>query len=189
MADAPGTTAPPPSTTEAPPAAAPPQEPTTDQQQPATGDELGEAGKKALEAERARAKEADKRARAAERELETHRQASMTESEKAVAEAEKRGEAKATEKLAQRLVRSDFVAAAARVNPEFDAAAVLDDLNLAKFVGEDGEPDAAAITKAVERLVPAAAGFRPPSFDGGARTTAPAPAGMNGLIRKAAGRA
>lgn len=153
-----------------------------DQQSPATGDDLGEPGKKALESERTRAKDAEKRAKTAERELEQHRQASMSESEKAVAEAEKRGEQKAAQQWSQRLVRSDFVAAASRRNPEFDAASVLDDLNLSRFVGDDGEPDGKAIAAAVDRLVPAAGG-RTPSFDGGARTTAPASAGMNSLIR------
>lgn len=161
---------------------------TTEPQAPAT-DVLGEAGQKALESERAARKEAEKQAKQFQRELEQVRQASMSEAEKAVAEAEKRGAATATATFAERLVRSDFTAAAARVNPEFDAAAVLDDLNLAKFVGEDGEPDAAAIQKAVERLVPPSGAPRPPSFDGGARTTAPASTGMNGLIRQAAGRA
>jgi hypothetical protein len=186
MAEAPAA----PAGTAAPSTDPAPAEPTgVQQQEPATGDELGDAGKKALEAERTRAKDAERRAKAAERELEQHRQASMSEAEKAVAEAEKRGAATATAQMAQRLVRSDFIAAASRINPEYDAAAVLDDLNLAKFVGEDGEPDQAAISKAVERLVPPAGTPRLPSFDGGARTTAPASVGMYGLIRKAAGRA
>lgn len=164
----------------------PPQQPAQNtQQQPATGDEpLGEAGTKALQAERARAAEAEKRAKQFERELEQVRTANLSEAEKAVAEAEKRGEQKAAQQWSQRLVRSDFVAAASRRNPEFDASAVLDDLNLSRFVGEDGEPDAKAIAAAVERLVPESSGApRPPSFDGGARTTAPASTGMNGLIR------
>ena len=177
-----------PTATPTEPAAATEPTPTAVETPPATGDELGEAGKKALEAERARAKEFEKQAKQFQKELEQHKQASMSEAEKAVAEAEKRGAATATQTFGQRLVRSDFIAAAARINPEFDSAAVLEDLNLAKFVGEDGEPDAKAIQQAVERLVPPA-GNRVPSFDGGARSTAPASAGMNGLIRKAVGRA
>lgn len=177
MPEAPEPTEP---TTPAPPAASAPTDP------PATDEPLGDAGKKALDAERARAADAEKRAKAAERELEKHRQESMTESEKAVAEAEKRGETKATERMAQRLVRADFVAAASRRNAQFDAAAVLDDLNLARLVGEDGEPDAKAIAAAVDRLVPA--GAQSPSFDGGVRPNTPPAVGMSGLIRKAAGR-
>jgi hypothetical protein len=80
-------------------------------------------------------------------ELEKQRKASMSEAEKAVAEAEQRGRLAATTEFGQRLVRSDFVAAAARRNPEFDAASVLDDLNLARFVTDDGEPNADAISQ------------------------------------------
>lgn len=179
-----------PTTTAPSPDPAATTEPTsTTEQPPATGDELGDAGKKALEAERTRAKEFEKQAKQLQRELDQQRQASMTEAEKAVAEAEKRGAATASKTFGERLVRSDFTAAAARINPEFDVSAVLDDLNLTKFIGDDGEPESEAIKKAVERLVPPAGGPRPPSFDGGARTTAPAPTGMNQLIRKAAGRA
>jgi len=130
-------------------------------------------------------------AKAAAVELDKVRSASLSEAEKAVAEAEKRGRSAAATEFGQRLVRSDFVAAAARRNAEFDAAAVLDDLNLARFVGEDGEPDTAAIGKAVERLVPelSAGSPRPPSFDGGARTTPPPAVDMNTALRRAAGRA
>jgi hypothetical protein len=125
--------------------------------------------------------------RDAARELEKQRQASMTEAERAVAEAETRGRTAAASQFGQRLVRSEFTAAAARVNAEFDVTTVLDDLNLTKFVGEDGEPDSKAIQKAAERLIPA--GNRAPSFDGGPRTQAPAAFDFNQQIRKAAGRA
>lgn len=179
-----------PTATPTEPAATPePTSTTSAEPQTSATDDLGDAGKKALDAERARAKEFEKQAKQFQRELEQHKQASMSEAEKAVAEAEKRGAATATKTLGERLVRSDFTAAAARINPEFDVTEVLDDLNLTKFVGEDGEPDTEAIKKAAERLVPPSGGPRPPSFDGGARTTAPAPVGMNQLIRKAVGRA
>ena len=131
---------------------------------PATGeDDLGDAGKKALDAERARAKEAEKRAKQLERELAQVRTANLSDAEKAVAEAEQRGAQKAAEQWSQRLVRADFVAAASKRNPDFDAASVLDDLNLSRFVGDDGEPDAAAIAAAVERLIPS--GTRRPRGD------------------------
>jgi len=126
-------------------------------------------------------------ARQAATELEKQRKASMTEAEKAVAEAEQRGRLAATTEFGQRLVRSDFVAAAARRNPEFDAASVLDDLNLARFVTEDGEPDAQAITAAVERLIPATNGPRFGNADQGPRTTSTVP-DFNQELRRAAGR-
>ena len=121
-------------------------------------------------------------------ELEKFKQQSMTDAERAVAEAEKRGAQQAAQQWSHRLVKSDFIAAASKRNPEFDASAVLDDLNLSRFVGEDGEPDAKAIAAAVERLVPAPNGM--PSFDGGTRTPAPSSGSdMTALIRKATGRA
>jgi hypothetical protein len=126
---------------------------------------------------------------AAAKDQERQRLAAMTEAERAVAEAEARGRTSALTDFGQRLARSDFVAAAARRNPAWDASAVLDDLNLARYVGEDGEPDSKAIEKAVERLVPEATSTGPPSMDLGAKPPANAPFSMSQQIRKAAGRA
>lgn len=121
-------------------------------------------------------------------ELEKIRQSSMSETEKAAAEAEARGRAAATTEFGQRLATSRFDALASKRNPSFDTSAFLEIVDLKKFVGDDGEPDEKAIAAAVEKHVPAAeAGV--PSFDGGTRTTTSAPTGMNGLIRKATGRA
>jgi hypothetical protein len=125
---------------------------------------------------------------AAAKEMEKQRQASMTEAEKAVAEAETRGRQSATADYGKRLARTEFDALAARRNPDFDTSSALEWIDLARFVGDDGDPDAKAITAAVERLVPEPAGG-PPSLDLGSRTTAPAPQGMSQIIRKAAGRA
>ena len=115
-----------------------------------------------------------------EREMEQQRTASMSEAEKAVAEAEARGRAAATSVFAQRLARSEFAAAAARRNPGYEVA--YEYVNLAGMVTDDGEPDVKAITKAVERLVPAPQAG-PPSFDGGPRTTSSAAPSMDALIR------
>ena len=148
---------------------------------------LGDAGKQALDRMKAERNEAKQRAKELEKELDKVRKSSMSEAEKAVAEAEARGRAEAATQFGTRLVRSEFVAAAAKRNATFDASAVLDDLNLAKFVNDDGDPDQKAIAAAVNRLVPDASG--PPSFEGGARTSPPPASGMNDFIRKAAGRA
>lgn len=156
--------------------------------EPSATDDLGDPGKKALEAERTARKEAEKARKALERELEAVRTANLSEAEKAVAEAEKRGRTAARTEYGQRLVRSDFVAAAARRNPEYDAASVLDDLNLARFLTEDGEPDTEAIAKAVERLVPTTAGPRFGSADQGPRGGSTTP-DFNQQLRRAAGRA
>lgn len=142
---------------------------------PTTDDQLGDGGKKALDAERDARKASDKRAKDLERELETFRKSSMTAAEVAVAEAKAAGRAEVSVEYGTRLARADFIAQAARRNPGFDAATILDDLNLARFVGDDGEPDIKAITGAVERLVPVSDGQPAPipSLDLGTRGAAP----------------
>jgi len=121
---------------------------------------------------------------AAVKELEQLKAANLTETEKAVAEAERRGHAAATTAGASRLARAELRAAAAG---QVDKAAMdgfLEYADLAKFVGDDGEPD----TKAIERAVKALAGEpKTTNFDGGARRTAEKPTDMNQLIRAKAG--
>ena len=112
--------------------------------------------------------------------------AAMSDQERAVAEAEQRGAQSAAVKAGARLVKAEFRAAAAgRV--ETDAlAAYLEDVDLSKFLGEDGEPD----TKAIEARIGRLGGTQKRTdFDGGARTPADKPADMNQLIRRAAGHA
>jgi hypothetical protein len=125
----------------------------------------------------------------AARDFEQQRKAAMTEAERAVVEAEERGRMSAVSTYGQRLARTEFIAEAARRNPAFDATSILDDLNLARYIGEDGEPDSKAIAKAAQRLIPEANNTpQPPSFDGGSRQAAPAGSSMTDLIRQAAGR-
>lgn len=119
------------------------------------------------------------------KELEKVRQSSMSEAEKQVAEAEARGRAAASADFGKRLATSEIRAAAA--DAQADLTGVFDYLDLSRFVGDDGEPDEKAIKAFVGGLPKKDAG--PPSFDGGTRTTAPAPVGMSQIIRKAAGRA
>ena len=121
----------------------------------------------------------------AKTELEKQRQAAMTDAERAVAEAEAKGRTVAASEFGKRLATSEIKAAAA--DAQADLAGVFDYLDLTRFVGEDGEPDEKAIKAFVEGLPKKDPGT--PSFDGGTRTAPAAPAGMNGLIRKAAGRA
>lgn len=122
------------------------------------------------------------------KEFEKQQQAAMTDAERAVAEAEARGRTAATTEFGKKLAQTQFDALAGRRNPDFDTAKALEFVDLSKFLGEDGEPNAEAITAAVERLVPAAPEVTP-SFDGGTRAPAPAQQGMSQIIRKAAGRA
>jgi hypothetical protein len=156
---------------------------TTDQ---SATDDLGDTGKKALDNERAARKESDRKFKVLEKEMEKVRSASMSEAEKAISEAEARGLKTGRAEGGTRLARTEFDALAGRRNPDFDTASALEYIDLSRFVGEDGEPDATAIKAAVERLVPVPAGG-PPSFDGGARTSASAKGDMNKIIRQAAG--
>jgi hypothetical protein len=132
-----------------------------------------------------RAKDNQKAAKA----LEDQRKASMTETERAVAEAEERGATRIRQEYGQRLAQTEFRAAAAARDPEYDVAKALKYVNLSAFVGEDGEPDAKAIAAAVADLIPERGNPSPPSFDGGTRQSAPSGSSMNQLLRQAAGRA
>lgn len=121
----------------------------------------------------------------AKTELEKQRQAAMTDAERAIAEAETKGRTAATSEFGKRLATSEIRASAADAGA--DLAGVFDYLDLARFVGDDGEPDDKAIKAFVGGLPKKDPGA--PSFDGGTRTPPPAQQGMSGLIRKAAGRA
>jgi hypothetical protein len=126
-------------------------------------------------------------AKAAASELEKQRQASMSEAERAVAEAEARGRTAATSEFGKELAQTQFDALAGRRNPDFDTAKALKRLDLASLLDENGRPDAKEIRAAVEDLVPEPSGGLP-SFDGGARNTAPA-TDFNQILRRAANRA
>ncbi len=122
------------------------------------------------------------------KEFDQQRKAAMTDAERAVTEAEERGRTAAVSDFGRRLARTEFDALAGRRNPDIDTASVLEYVDLARFVGDDGEPDTKAITAAVERLVPAAGNPPPPGMDLGARQTAPTGQDMSSILRRAAGR-
>lgn len=145
----------------------------------------------ALEKERADRKTFEKQARAnakAAQELERYKQESLSEQEKAIvkareeAAAQARGEVLST--VGQRLARAEIRAAAAGKVADIDG--LLEDLNLAKFLDENGEPDSKAIGEAVKRWAKVAPAEKTPPFNGGPRKTAEA-TDMNTLIRQKAG--
>lgn len=121
--------------------------------------------------------------RAAQAELEKVRQAGLSEQEKAIAAAKAEAAAEAARSAAPRLVRAEFRAAAAGQIDKQTLDAYLEDVDLTRFIGEDGEPDLKAIEARIKRL----GGGRQTDFDGGARTTAARGTDMNSLIRRAAG--
>lgn len=126
-----------------------------------------------------------KELRAVQAELEKVRQAGLSEQEKAVAAAKADGLAEATRSVGPRLVRAEFRAAAAGQVDQRTLDAYLEDADLVKFLGDDGEPDLKAITARIERL---GGGQKRTDFDGGARSPAPKGTDMNALIRRVAGR-
>jgi len=142
---------------------------------------LGDAGKKALDAMKAERNAASSRAKALEKEIGELRKSQMGEAERAVAEAEERGRTTALGNLGQRLVLSEFKAAAAGKGLPVDEW--LEDLNLSKYVGSDGEPDTKAIGTTVERFAALRGDRQVPSYDGGTRRAADKPVDMNAFIR------
>lgn len=126
-------------------------------------EQLGDGGKKALDAERARARNAEKQAKSLQKELDELRQASMSEQEKAVEAAKAAGRAEAVLESGKRLARAELRAQGSEKG--LDVTALIEDVDLSKFVGADGEPDEQAISKAVDRWAAMAPASQRPRGD------------------------
>jgi len=144
---------PPPSTP--PPAATPPPAPAEPPATSAAGDvELGEGGKKALEAERKARREAEARATRLDSELEKARTAQLGEQERAVEEARQAGRAEARGEANEVLLRAEATAkAAGKLRDPSDAPAMLG--NLDRFLDAAGNIDGDAMVAALDELVTA----------------------------------
>lgn len=186
------TEAPPQEGTETPPA---PQEGTETPPQEGNADELPQWARDALakanrEAANYRTK-AQANAQAA-RELEQVRQSSMTEQEKAVAQAKAEARTEALREAGGRLVAAEVRAAAAGRLDDKQLSTLLDGLNVAAFVSEDGEVDAKRIGQFVDGIAPkntttgAPTGF--PDLGQGARGLNTGDGDMNAAIRRSLGR-
>lgn len=92
--------------------------------------------------------------KASAKELEAIKAASATDMEKAVQQARDEERAKVVRDFGLRTVHRVMKAQLAQSMKPADADALLDDLNLGKFVSEDGEIDDDAIAKTVARLAP-----------------------------------
>lgn len=117
-------------------------------------DDLGDAGKRALDAERKARADAERQAKALEKRLAEIEAQNMTETERAIAEARAEGAREAQAKIADRLVRAEIrIAAAGKVAPEAinDLPALMGEL--AQFADEAGEIDTDRITAAIADLV------------------------------------
>lgn len=152
----------------------------TDDDPPAKGDDdgkggddkLGDAGKRALDAERAQRKAAEKRARDAEKRAQDLEDANKSEQEKAVDAARNEGKAEATREANTKVARAEFRAAAKGRMTSEQLDALLEDLDLTKFLDENGEVDVKRIETKVDLIAPEGAGDKKtPPFNGGARKT------------------
>lgn len=114
---------------------------------------LGEAGLKALRAERARADKAERERDAAATERDELKTKTQTAQERELDAAKKSGRDEATLEANRRIVRSEVKAAAGTklADPE-DAAALLGDLD--RFIVK-GEVDSRAVSSAIDELVKA----------------------------------
>lgn len=157
-------------------------------------DDLGEAGKRALAAEREARAAAETRAKDAEAKVKEFEQAKLSETERLQAQAKEheQGKLEAQQALAGERFSRAVERAAGRygyLDPE-DAVHLIDRDAVKR--DDEGKPDSQSLEAALKRLAeakPHLVGRRPNgSGDGGARTSSPAGGDMNSLIRQAAGR-
>lgn len=85
----------------------------------------------------------EQRAKKADEDAEAARQAAMSDQERAVEDAKRAGRAEAVSELGQRIAAAELRAALTGLVP--DPALIVEDVNLAKFVTDDGEVDTDAV--------------------------------------------
>ncbi len=155
--------------------------------------ELGDAGKRALVAERERAAAAERAAAELQRKLDALTEATASEAEKAVIKARKEGEQAATAKFVTKLAESAVRSAA--TGKFRDVTDAVDHLRgrLSEFVTADGDIDDKAVTAALDKLLKdkphwAATGSNPgrlPASDAGDRNRSQGKYGpINDLLRQ-----
>lgn len=136
-------------------------------------DDLGDAGKRAIEAERKTARAAEKRAKDLEKRLADLEAENQTEAEKAITAARAEGRNEALSVAHTRIVKAELKAAAAGVLQDPDDAVSLIGLDLFE-VDDDGNVDTKAIKAEVDRLAKAkpylAVGAKPAPLPGGGAT-------------------
>jgi hypothetical protein len=153
--------------------------------------ELGDPGKRALDAERNARRAAERAVKEAQAELEKLREASLSETERAISQARREAREEATRDLNSRLVRAEAkaVATGRLADPE-DIVRYVD---LSQFeVDENGNVDVKALNKEIDTLLKAkpylAAQRVGGDVDSGARGKVTTGNDMNSMIRRAAGR-
>jgi hypothetical protein len=146
---------------------------------PASQEELDKLIEKRLGQERKKYRDYDS-LRAKAEQYDSLAASVQTDQERAVAEAQETGFNAAMGSVVPRLVRAEFKAAALGRLTSEQLSTLLEDVDLTKYVDDDGEPDTERINKKVDALAPKTA---PPSFGQGNRPAPTAPKSMNDLIR------
>lgn len=100
----------------------------------------------------------------AAKELEKVRQQSMTETEKAVSEAFAKGRSEGLSEGGAKVARAEVRAAAAGRLDADQVATLLDGLNLAAFLGDDGEVDQAKVAAFIDGIAPKPDPDKPAAF-------------------------
>lgn len=118
---------------------------------------------------RRQAQKAAKEGATALTELQELKDRDKTETERAIEAAKAEGRQSALTESGQRLAAAEIKAALAGVVP--DPKAIVEDLNLSKYVTDDGDVDEAAVTALRDKYAALSGGKKPPSFDGGAKDT------------------
>lgn len=146
---------------------------------------LGEAGQRAIAAEREARRKAERDARDAKKELDKLRAEGQSDAEKALAKAKEEARGEALKEANVRVLKAEVRALAAG---KMDPALAIKLLDLDQFeVDDDGEVDEKAISKAIDVLLKSHPGLANGkrtngSADGGARDTA-TPVDMNSWLR------
>lgn len=131
-----------------------PTEPTETEETDLSDDELGDAGKRALDQERKQRRDAEKRVKATEAELVKLRQQTMTDQEKAVEAARSEGKTEALKMLGSAKVESAF-AIAANGRIETDSLRILlQGLNHTAFLSDDGTVDEDSVATFIDGIAP-----------------------------------
>lgn len=156
-----------------PPTPTPAPAPTPDPPTP----ELGDAGKRAIEAEREARKTAEAHVKRLDAELAKLREGQMSETEKAIKAASDEASTEADKRWLDRIVRAEAKAAAAGKVVDVDTAVRL--LDLSAIPVKDGEVDSVAMAKAIDALVESKPFLR--AVDPGGKPPTPTmPAGPRG---------
>lgn len=132
-----------------------PPAPETSPETDSTPAGLGDAGKRALEAERKAKREAERQLKQLHTELEQLRKERMSEQERAIADAVAQAKSEAAATYGSRLVAAEFrVAAAGRLSDE-QLDTLLSALDLKAFLNDDGDVDTDRVRDYVGKIAPA----------------------------------